>query len=108
MADIGQRVRLSKLLSCYGALLTEYQRRVFETYNDFDVSLSEIAEEFGVTKQAIRDIVRRVTEQLEEYESKLKLSERLDRLGEMTDAAIEKADGDIRLMLFQIKQYIEE
>ena len=57
----------------YGALLTERQRKCLELHFLQDWSLGEIAAEFGVSRQAVNDILRRSEETLEEYEVALNL-----------------------------------
>ena len=61
------------LLDAYGALLTEKQRAITAHYYDEDLSLAEIAENEGVTRQAVRDVIRRTEEQLAAFEEKLGL-----------------------------------
>lgn len=55
----------------YGALLTEYQSDLISRYYDMDMSLAEIAQELGISPQAVRDALVRAQRTLEEYESKL-------------------------------------
>lgn len=55
----------------YGALLTEYQSDLISRYYDMDMSLSEIAQDLGISPQAVRDALVRAQRTLEEYESKL-------------------------------------
>lgn len=69
-------LRMSALLDFYGALLTEKQRRCLELHFLEDLSLSEIADRFEVSRQAVYDLIHRSSQVLEEYEAKLKLVER--------------------------------
>lgn len=64
------------LYDFYGELLTEHQRRIYEDVVVHDLSLSEIAEEQGITRQGIHDLVRRCDRILEGYEGKLHLVEK--------------------------------
>ena len=66
--DIRDRVRLASLLSEYGALLTEKQRDMLGMYVDLDMSLFEVAEECGVTRQAVLDAVKHGADSLQRYE----------------------------------------
>ncbi len=59
------------LLDHYGAMLTEHQRYVISCYYFDDLSLAEIAENEGVTRQAVRDIIKRSLQQLEDMEARL-------------------------------------
>ena len=63
------------LYDFYGELLTEHQRTVYGELVTNDMSLSEIAEEQGISRQAVHDIIKRCDKQLETYESKLHLLE---------------------------------
>ena len=65
--------RVAALLDFYGALLTEKQRQYLEYHFLSDLSLAEIAEEFGVTRQAVHDVLKRSESVLEAYESRLGL-----------------------------------
>lgn len=69
-------LRVGQLYDFYNALLTEKQRECLNMHYLQDLSLAEIAEEFGVSRQAVHDILRRAEQTLEEYEEKLKLAAR--------------------------------
>lgn len=71
--------RIGLLFDFYGALLTDKQKQCMEMHYLNDFSLSEIAIEFGVSRQAVHDILRRAEQTLEEYEQKLRLVERNQR-----------------------------
>jgi len=66
--DIRDRVKIASLLSEYGALLTDRQRGMLSMYVEMDMSLLEIAEEYGVTRQAVLDAVRHGADSLQRYE----------------------------------------
>ena len=66
---------ISKLLDRYGKLLSEKQYRILDGYYNNDLSLSEIAENEGITRQGVSDFVKRSEAQLLEYEQKLRLCE---------------------------------
>ena len=60
-----------QLFDLYGALLTETQREICEKYYLYDLSLSEIAEEKGISKQAVSDALKTSRELLDAYEERL-------------------------------------
>ena len=64
-------VERTLLFDFYGELLTGHQREVFEDVVLGDLSFSEAAADYGVSRQGIHDLVRRVDRQLMEYEAKL-------------------------------------
>ena len=61
------------LLELYGELLTDKQYSAIDKYYNIDLSLSEIAQEDKITRQAVRDNIKKAEEKLEFFESKLKL-----------------------------------
>lgn len=65
--------RINFLFDFYQSLLTEKQRLYMELYYLDDLSLGEIASEYGVSRQAVYDNVRRTEAMLEDYEKKLNL-----------------------------------
>lgn len=69
-------VEQTLLYDFYGELLTEHQKRVYESVVLDDSSLSEAAEEFGISRQGVHDLIRRCNRILEEYEEKLHLVEK--------------------------------
>ena len=69
-------LQVSLLYDFYGALLTDKQRKCIEMHFLNDFSLSEIADEFGVSRQAIYDIINRNRQMLVDYEGKLGLVRR--------------------------------
>ena len=66
-----KKVEVSMLLQIYGKLLTEKQYRVIDYYYNEDLSLSEIAENEEITRQGVRDIIKKGEKKLFEYEEKL-------------------------------------
>ena len=64
------------LYDFYGELLTEHQRNVYEDAVYNDMSLSEIAEEYGISRQGVHDLIKRCDKILAEYEMKLHLVEK--------------------------------
>lgn len=65
--------RVSLLYDFYGALLTEKQRKVMEMYHEENLTLQEIAEESGITRQAVHNTLKFAEDALNEYEEKLGL-----------------------------------
>ena len=57
----------------YGELLNEHQRRIYEDFVFNDLSLGEIANEEGISRQGVHDMIKRCTKALEGYEEKLHL-----------------------------------
>ena len=73
-------IQVSQLLELYGAILPEKQQRILDGYYNNDLSLSEIAENEGITRQGVSDFVKRSEAQLFEYEQKLGLCKKISEL----------------------------
>ncbi len=71
-----KKVMQTFLYDFYGELLTEHQQNIYEDFVLNDLSLSEIAEEAGISRQGVHDLVKRCDKLLEGYEEKLHLLER--------------------------------
>lgn len=70
-----KHVRIGILLDIYGSLLTNRQLQILNTYYNEDMSLSEIAEEFDISRQGVLDNVKKGEKKLLEYEEKLHILE---------------------------------
>ena len=79
------------LLCVYGQLLTEKQRDVLDLYYNEDLSLSEIAENTGISRQGVRDSIKRGEEALTYFEQTLKLYARQKAFDEIMGAILEQA-----------------
>ena len=66
-----KNIKISILCQIYGKLLTEKQYQVLDDYYNNDLSLSEIAENLNITRQAVRDKIKKGEKKLFEYEEKL-------------------------------------
>lgn len=69
-------LKQSLLYDFYGELLTEHQKEIFEDFVLNDLSLGEIAEEKGISRQGVHDLIKRCNKILNGYEEKLHLIER--------------------------------
>ena len=72
MAPKSQKnLEFSVLLDYYGAVLTDKQRAILTEYYDEDLSLAEIAENYGITRQGVRDAIKHGEATLTDMESRL-------------------------------------
>lgn len=107
------------LFDFYGELLTEHQKQVYEDAVYNDLSLSEIAETYGISRQGVHDLIKRCDKLLQGYEDKLHLIERFGKAKEtvrliqtMTEISGEEAEvlrkrlEDIRLLAENLLQEI--
>ena len=80
-------IQIAMLYDFYGELLTPRQKEVLQYYYEENYSLSEIAEELGVSRQAVHDTIHKAEKALRNYEQKLGIVERFRQ----TEADAEKA-----------------
>jgi predicted DNA-binding protein YlxM (UPF0122 family) len=85
-----QTYRMTMLYDFYGELLTERQKEFFDLYYNEDLSLAEIAENSGISRQGVRDVIVRAEAAMQEVEDKTGLIRRFlrmrDRLDEIQSA----------------------
>ena len=110
-----KNLRVSTLLDFYGTMLTDKQRDLIELYYNEDLSLSEIAELKKITRQGVRDGIKRGEVFLFELEDKLRLAERfydmeqaLERIRELAERSYEindqyKYSGELERNLKEIR-----
>ena len=109
-------LKLTLLYDFYGELLTEKQKEVFEFHYHSDLSLTEIGEVLSITRQAVRDQLKRTEKILLEYEEKLQLVERFGEqqkavkelkaiLEELTDGKIK---NEMHPSFCKIKEIVEK
>ena len=106
-----QNVKMSILCQIYGKLLTEKQYKLLDDYYNNDLSLSEIAENLEITRQAVRDNIKKGENKLLEYEEKLgimkKVMEQEEKiaviLSEITKIKSKSSDKEVERILEHIK-----
>ena len=96
-----KNLEIGYLLDFYGDVLSERKRTVLDYYYNDDLSLAEIAEEIGISRQGVRELIKKAGEELMFYEEKLGLAKRFQVLEEQTEQLITLLDqkgvtGDIR------------
>ncbi len=77
---MGKDFRISLLLDYYGPLITEKQRSLLDLYYNEDLSLAEIAQNEGITRQGVRDSIKKAEAALNALEEKLHLADRLGNI----------------------------
>lgn len=95
-------VQLSILYDFYGELLNDRKKQIFEDYILNDLSLSEIADLQGISRQGVYDVVKRCSQELKTYEDKLGLTkkfqivkEKLNRIKDIASDAEGTKDSTI-------------
>ena len=89
---MSKNLEVAYLLDFYGEMLTKKQCDFIDLYYNEDLSLSEIAENEGISRQGVRDAIKRAEVQLFEMESKLHLAEKFSRLTDNLNEIKECAD----------------
>lgn len=88
-----------ELYEVYKELFTANQRRFLDGYYDYDLTLSELAEEAGTTRQSVYDAVRKAKVTLNEYESKLGLLKLRKKLEEFSETLPEDKKNELNNIL---------
>ena len=96
--EITRKVELAWLMAFYGGMLTEKQRQALRLHCEEDMSLGEIAQETGVSRQGVHDMLTRATRKLFEMEDKLGMAARFQKM----DDGLEKC-----CQLMQLQRYDE-
>ena len=106
------KVYCGRLNAYYGSMLTEHQSEILRQYYDCDMSLAEIAEGTGISRQAVREAIVRSTEKLETWESKLNLIKKVDEISaELKDiiASVDEVDkSDVKERLALLLKDVKE
>ncbi|MDE7113950.1 MAG: DNA-binding protein [Acetatifactor sp.] len=93
------------LYDFYGELLTEHQRSIYEDAVYNDMSLGESAEERGISRQVVNDLIKRCDKILQDYEKKLHLVERFshakEKIREIVELTEEEKASDSKTEIFQ-------
>lgn len=82
------------LYDFYGELLTEHQKNIYEDVVNNDFSISEIAQENGISRQGVHDLIRRCDRILKDYEEKLHLVERFLKIRTEAEVMQKLAEDD--------------
>ena len=83
-----KNLEIGFLLDFYGDVLSERKRTVLDFYYNDDLSLAEIALEIGISRQGVRDLIKKAEEELRFYEEKLGLAERFRKTQECAERLI--------------------
>ena len=114
MIILDKNIKISILCQIYGKLLTEKQYQVLDDYYNNDLSLSEIAENLNITRQAVRDNIKKGENKLFEYEEKLQIMKTTlrnekkieDILEQITKIQTNYSDKQIAKILENVKKQL--
>ena len=111
-----ERIKISMLLDLYEGLLTDKQNNIMDLYFNDDLSLAEISEITNTSRQAVFDTIKRCEKSLLNYDIKLKLISRNEKLKQVKDDILSKLteidqntkNDEISLLKIEIEKYISE
>ena len=109
-----KNMKFPLLLDTYGVLLTERKREILDYYYNDDYSLSEISELTGISRQGVRDSIKKSEDEIYGYESKLKIVEKHEEASELCECAMKKVmqlahskDSDVSVRANEILSLLE-
>ena len=108
MTYVNSRIDTGWLFDFYGPLLSARQKELMVMWCEEDMSLSEIAELTGISRQAVSSMLHSAQEHLEEYEMKLGLLARHRRLTEELEQCLELFEIDPKQAKSRIKRLLTE
>ena len=108
-----KNLEIGLLLDFYGTTLTERKRTVMNLYYNEDFSLAEIADEVGISRQGVRELIKKSEAELVELEEKLGLVARfvsLRRLADDTDEAVDKCDmpDEVKIVVRKLTEAVRK
>ena len=102
-------IEISLLFDFYGELLSEKKREAASLYFNEDLSLSEIAQHMGITRQGVSDLIRRSESELYSFEDKLGLYSRFEainnsalKIRNLSESIAKKSSGDVKAQALEI------
>ena len=103
---IVRREEVIELFDSYGEFLTKTQQDLFKEYYLYDLSLSEIAEDRGISRSAVNDTLKKAIAKLEELESKVKLIKIKKSLQKRVEKLEKANENEKEEALDSLKEYI--
>ena len=114
-----QTYRMTMLFDFYGELLTERQKEFFDLYYNEDLSLAEIAENAGISRQGVRDVIVRAEGVMQEVEDKTGLIKRfhtmhsqLEQLRQdaqqLVELAAQRDQADMELLALRVRDTADQ
>ncbi len=110
-----KNIEISLLFDFYGQLLKEVQQRAVELYYNVDLSLSEISDQLGITRQGVRDSIKRAEKSLYSFEEKLGLLKRfqetekgLFKIEELSRELYDRYDKELVRQIIETAESLHE
>ena len=97
-----QTYRMTMLFDFYGEVLTPRQKEFFDLYYNEDLSLAEIAENYGISRQGVRDVIVRAEAIMTDLEDKTGLMKRFLQMQQQVQAILDAAE---KIQTVNYRQY---
>ena len=97
-----QTYRMTMLFDFYGEVLTPRQKEFFDLYYNEDLSLAEIAENYGISRQGVRDVIVRAEAIMTDLEDKIGLMKRFLQMQQQVQAILDAAE---KIQTVNYRQY---
>ena len=106
---IEDNIKVARLLDVYGSLLTDKQHKIMSFYYFDNLTLSEIADNLNITRQAVNDCLTQATNSLENYEKELCILKKHDNLKLRINNMLKKSTNeDLNNKLQEILEMLDE
>lgn len=106
-----KNLRYALLFDVYGSMLNEKQSYALEMYYCDDLSLSEIADNIGITRQGVRDQIKHAEEELDNLDARLGLLDKFSKMRAVIEEIEAEADKNgldsVKALCNRAKQYME-
>ncbi len=108
-----KNLKIGYLLDFYGEALAERKRTVLDLYYNEDFSLAEISEEIGISRQGVRDLIKKAEDELVFFEETLGYSKKMETLSKSIDELLSisteaNVPKDIYTKMIELKKLIEQ
>ena len=108
-----KNLRLASLLDFYGDVLSERKQEVLSLYYNEDLSLAEIAEEIGISRQGVRDLIKKAEDELSFLEDKLGLQKKFNEALAQSDKLFkmmvnEKVSNEMTAQMRELVRILKE
>ena len=109
MTDIEENLKIIRLIDIYGVLLTQKQLDIVKDYYFDNLSLTEIGENLGISRQAVNDTITKSIKSLKQFEDILKFSSKINTLEKDISSLLSSIDDEfLKEKLIQIVKKMRE
>lgn len=92
MNKLDETLYINSLLELYGSLLTDNQKKIMDMYYEFNLSFGEIGDELSISRAAVNDAIRKSVQILNNYENKLNLLKKREKINNICEKISDRKD----------------